>query len=303
MKFTFAGETPRRLDAILCEESGISRTKVAEAIERGAAAVDGKPELRPGAKIKPGACIEFEVEDMPPTIDLEPADIALSVVYEDEVLFVIDKPRGLAVHPAPTLKEPSLVNALLHYGGELSSYGGDFRPGIVHRLDKETTGLIVVARNDRVHASLSEQFAKRSAGRKYLGVVMGSPSQDRFDVDAPIGRDPRNRQKMAALEGGRHAVTHCVVLGRSEVGTTMGFKLATGRTHQIRVHMKAIGHPIVGDRTYAPASTHGLPLQLHAALLSLIHPITGKEMEFMAAPPQDFVGTPDAMEKLAATVF
>lgn len=303
MKFTFEGDAPKRLDAILCERVSASRTKVAEAIERGVAIVDGKPEVRPGARVRPGAEIEFEVEFETVGLDLEPADIALDVIFEDEWLFVVNKPRGLAVHPAPTLREPSLVNALLSYGVNLSSHGGKFRPGIVHRLDKDTTGLIVVARSDSAHANLAAQFANRTAGRRYLGVVMGSPAQDRFDVDAPIGRDPKNRQKMTAVEGGRNALTHCAVLGRSDVGSTLGFKLATGRTHQIRVHMKAIGHPILGDRTYAPPSAQGLPLQLHAAILSFQHPASGRDVHFQAPPPSDFLGIADSLAKLLATVF
>lgn len=303
LKFTFQGDAHQRLDTYLSQEAGISRTKAEEAIESGAVLVDGKPETRPSTKLRPGVSIELRALPNDQGENLEPAPIELDIVFEDEWILVIDKPRGLAVHPAPTLREPSLVNAILHYGGTYSTFGGDFRPGIVHRLDKETTGLIVVARNDSVHGSLAEQFAKRTAGRKYLGVVLGSPAQERFDIDAPIGRDPKNRQRMAAIEGGRHAVTHCKVLGRSAVGTTIGFKLATGRTHQIRVHMKAIGHPILGDRTYAPPVAHGLPLQLHAAILSFDHPVSGQRLEFSAAPPGDFVGVEGALESLLATVF
>jgi 23S rRNA pseudouridine1911/1915/1917 synthase len=293
-----------RLDAILAAaQPERSRTKWAEAIAAGSVTVDGVAETKTGCKVEAGQTIAFETEPEPALHDLTPADIALDIRYEDDDLLVVNKPRGLASHPAATLKSPSLVNALLARGSSLSSVGGSFRPGIVHRLDKATTGLMVVAKNDRAHAALAKQFETREAGRIYVGIVAGRVERERFDIDAGIGRDPKNRQRMAVDLKGRTAKTRCAVLGRLPEGTLMAFKLDTGRTHQIRVHLRAIGHPVLGDDLYAPKELREGPLQLHAAVLEFRHPVSGEAVRVFAEPPEDFRSPNEAKVDNFAVLF
>lgn len=234
--------------------------------------------------------------------DLTPADIPLEVIFENEDLLVVNKPRGLAAHPAVSLKEPSLVNALLSRGHGLSEAGGTFRPGIVHRLDKDTTGLLVVAKNDATHVNLAKQIEGKTAERRYFAIVRGMPEQEKFRIDAPIGRDPKERQKMAVVSGGRRAVTHVVVLGRTDAGTVLAVRLETGRTHQIRVHLRSIGHPVIGDPVYGFKDTGTLPIQLHAAYLAFDDPASGERIACFAPPPEDFAGaafaTREAIENI-----
>lgn len=299
----FVCEQSERLDAFLvscCPET--SRTKLAKLIDAGGVTVDGEQATKTGFKVKAGSIVEFEAIEETVPHDLVPHPMDLNVVYEDESLIVIDKPRGLATHPAATLREPSLVNGLLARGGSLSSMGGEFRPGIVHRLDKETTGLIVVAKNDAAHVALARQFEMKQAGRIYVGIVAGEPDRIRFDIDAPIARDPKNRQRMAVDASGKPALTHCQVLEVIGAGTLMGFRLSTGRTHQIRVHLRAIGHPILGDRVYAPVKYHDHPLQLHAAILNFSHPVTGVIVKCYVPPPIDFFGRELIVESVLANL-
>jgi len=220
--------------------------------------------------------------------DLTPAEIPLDVLFEDESFLIVNKPRGLATHPAASLKEPSLVNALLARSHALSTVGGDFRPGIVHRLDKETTGLLIIAKNDAAHVNLAKQIESKSAERRYFANVAGNVERERFVIDAPIGRDKAVRQKMAVDPKGKHALTHVKLITRHSAGTLVALRLETGRTHQIRVHLRAIGNPVLGDSTYSPKEHGQGPLQLHAAYLEVDHPISGERMRFFAAPPEDF---------------
>ena len=266
----------------------MSRTKVAKWIEEGGVLVNGEP-AKPSRKLK--VSDQVDAPDAPTESiphDLEPANIPIDIRFEDEDVIVVNKPRGLAAHPASTLHEPSLVNALLAYGSELSTAGGDFRPGIVHRLDKETTGLMVIAKNDAAHAALAQQFEHKTARRTYVGIVAGTPDQPEFVVESKLGRDPRYRQKMAVVERGKHAITECKVIGKHPEGTLMRFRLQTGRTHQIRVHLAAAGHPILGDEIYAPKGLGDGPLQLHAIELRFTHPRTKLEVITFAEPPADF---------------
>lgn len=266
-----------------------SRSKLSQLISRGEATVNGVA-VKPSHEVKAGDLIEVLSEPASERHNLEPADIPIRVLFEDEHLLVVDKPRGLAVHPAPTLKEPSLVNALLSRNIQLSHAAGEFRPGIVHRLDKETTGVILVAKSDACHTALAKQIERKTAERRYFAVVAGDLSQDRFTIDAPIGRDEHYRVKMAVVQGGKAAVTHIKKIARLEAGTLLAARLETGRTHQIRVHLRAIGHPVLGDKLYAPREFQTLPMQLHAAFIAFEHPFTQDRLSFYSDPPRDFGG-------------
>jgi 23S rRNA pseudouridine1911/1915/1917 synthase len=281
-------DTSERLDVFLARMlPQFSRSKLAREIGEGRVTVDGAV-ARSSYKLAAGQVVELREPSQAAAHDLTPAEIPLAVRYEDADLLVVDKPRGLAVHPAPSLKEPSLVNALLGRSHGLSSAGGDFRPGIVHRLDKETTGLLLVAKNDAAHVALARQIEKKTAERRYLAIVVGAVTPDRFTIQAPIGRDKHSRQRMAVDPLGKPATTHVKVLGSAPLGTVVAARLETGRTHQIRVHLSSIGHPIVGDHVYAPKEWREGPMQLHAAYLSFTQPRTGQTIEVYAPPPDSF---------------
>ncbi len=286
----FTAEREERLDVFVSRMlPGYSRTKLAAWISSGMVTADGVPE-KPRFRLRPGMVVELEEPpERSEAHDLAPADIRIDIVFEDEHMLVVNKPRGLATHPAPSLKEPSLVNALLARGQSLSSAGGSFRPGIVHRLDKATTGLLVVAKSDSVHAALARQFERKTARRTYIAVVEGDLGRDRLTIDAPIGRDPKNRQRMAVVAGGKPAVTQVARLDRIPEGTVVEARLETGRTHQIRVHLAWIKHPVLGDALYAPKRLHSYPAQLHAWKLSFVHPVSGSVLETTAHPPEDFL--------------
>jgi 23S rRNA pseudouridine1911/1915/1917 synthase len=218
----------------------------------------------------------------------EPEAIPLEVVYEDGDLVVIDKPAGMVVHPAPGHQSGTLVHALLGRGGTWSVAGGATRPGIVHRLDKGTSGLIVVARNDQSHRALAAQLGDRSLSRTYLAIVRGRVKSDSGELEGPIGRDPKERKRMAVVSGGRYARTRYEVVERRVRHTLLRCDLDTGRTHQIRVHVAAMGHPVAGDPDYGGRELGLSRPMLHAWRLRLRHPRTGAEMSFEAAPPADF---------------
>jgi len=225
-------------------------------------------------------------------------DIPLDVVYEDGALLVVDKPRGLVVHPAAGHADGTLVNALLHHcAGELSGIGGVSRPGIVHRLDRDTSGLLVVAKHDAAHRHLAAQLAGRQMSRVYEAVAWGVMRHDSGTVDRPIGRDPKNRKRMAALDaGGKPAVTRYIVLERFPKATHIECRLETGRTHQIRAHMRSLGHPLLGDRLYGAPDNWGLHGQcLHAKELAFTHPESGKAMRFTAIKPTYFTAVLEAL--------
>lgn len=249
--------------------------------------VDGVPR-KPGFEVRPGMIVDLpDVVETPPH-RLEPVAIALDVPYEDDVLLVVNKPRGLAAHPAPNQRSATLVNALLARGHSLSGEAGAYRPGIVHRLDSETTGLMLVAKNDHAHRVLAEQIKAKTAERRYVALVHGCPDQERFRVEAPIGRDPNRRNRMRIDPDGRSAATEAKRLRHLGEGSLMALRLETGRTHQIRVHMLAIGHPVKGDRLYGQGPWAAGPMQLHAAFLAFDHPVSGERMAVYAPPPPDF---------------
>ncbi len=264
-------------------------------IEEGNVSLDGKPVTKAGKKGKAGQQVTAALPAAVP-IDVLPENIPLEILYEDEDLIVVNKPKGMVVHPAPGHDSGTLVNALLyHCAGSLSGINGMLRPGIVHRIDQNTTGSLVAAKNDTAHESLALQFKDHSITRSYRAILHGNITQDCFTVDAPIGRHPQDRKKMAVLSDGRgtsrHAVTHVRVLERFRQFTYVECVLETGRTHQIRVHMSHIGHPVLGDDVYGPKkSPFRLEGQtLHAMVLGFQHPRSGAYMEFTAPLPDYFL--------------
>lgn len=244
---------------------------------------------RPADPIAAGDRVEYGVPEPAPAAP-QAESIPLHVVYEDEALVVVDKPAGMVVHPAPGHQSGTLVHALLGLGGTWSTAGGEARPGIVHRLDAGTTGLILAARSDIAHRSLAAQLADRTLSRTYLAIVLGQPRADAGVLEGAIGRDPRDRKRMAVIEGGRPARTRFQVLERKRDTALVRAELESGRTHQVRVHLAALGHPVAGDRVYGGARAAALAARpmLHAYRLRLRHPLTHEEMTFETPPPADF---------------
>lgn len=281
----------QRLDAFLASSlDGLTRSQATRLIESGEVAVNGRA-VSKSYKLAGGEDIAVTLPE-PEPVEAVPQDIPLDVVYEDADVIVINKPSGMVVHPAPGHPDGTLVNALLyHCAGTLSGVGGALRPGIVHRIDRDTSGLLIVAKNDFAHQSLSAQLADRSLSRVYEAVVHGGFRADSGTVNAPIGRHPVDRKRMAVTEkNSRHAVTHWEVIERYAGFTHIRCKLETGRTHQIRVHMAHIGHPLLGDMVYGAGKPEkGLEGQcLHARTLKFIHPRTGEHMELTSPLPEYF---------------
>ena len=284
-----ARESGERIDALLAY-SGFTRSAAARLIGQGMVTRDGKP-VKKSDLTRAGDVFLVEVPDEPAPTGTPAQDIPLDIVYEDEDVIVVNKPRGMVVHPAPGHSDGTLVNALLYHCGEsLSGVGGELRPGIVHRLDRDTSGLMIAAKNDAAHLGLSAQLADHTLARTYECLVVGNLRQDRGTVDAPIGRHPTDRKKMAVVANGRRAVTHWEVIARYPGVTHVRCRLETGRTHQIRVHMAHIGHPILGDTVYgAKKPVPGLTGQcLHAVGLRFLHPRTGETVELRCELPEEF---------------
>lgn len=278
-----------RLDAFLSADGALTRSQAARLIAEGRVRVNGKPAAK-SARLSGGETVTVDVPQLRETA-LPPQDIPLDVVYEDDDVIVVNKPTGLVVHPAPGHPDGTLVNALLHHCGDsLSGIGGEKRPGIVHRIDRDTSGLIIAAKNDAAHLALSAQLKDHSLSRTYECLVTGNMKQDSGTVDAPIGRSSADRKKMAVVPTGRRAVTHWEVVARYPGVTHLRCRLETGRTHQIRVHMAHIGHPILGDTVYgAKKPVPGLTGQcLHAAGLRFVHPRTGEPVELHCPLPPEF---------------
>jgi len=284
-------ESGERIDALLAQNvEGLTRSAAQRLIESGAVLVNGLP-VRKNCKCAVGDEVTFTLPE-PEDIELRPQNIPLDIMLEDEDVIVVSKPRGMVVHPAAGHPDSTLVNALLyHCGDSLSGIGGQKRPGIVHRIDKDTSGLLIVAKNDFAHLNLSAQLSDRSLSRVYEAVVKGRLREDSGTVDAPIGRHPTDRKRMAVTDkNSRNAVTHWEVIARYNGYTHIRCRLETGRTHQIRVHMAHIGHPLLGDFTYgAPSPEKGLIGQcLHAKALKFIHPRTGEAVQLETELPEYF---------------
>lgn len=289
-----------RLDVFLAKETGASRSNIKTVVESDGVFVNGVLRKKSGFELKEGDEVEFTLPE-PKTLDVEPnSEIKLNIVYEDEHFAVINKPQGMVVHPASSYqKNDTLVNALLADLDKLSSINGVIRPGIVHRLDKDTSGLIVVAKTDEAHKSLASQIEKKTARRIYFGLCDGNFKEDNGTIDAPIARNKRDRKKMGIDPDGRRAVTHYAVLERFGKYTLVRFELETGRTHQIRVHSSHIHHPIVGDEVYGGSTALYKNGQLlHARQLVLTHPISGEEMTFEAELPDYFENVLEKLRKL-----
>ena len=297
----YADISGERLDAFLarCAEN-LSRSAAQKLIEDGAVKRNGKPGKK-NDKLTIGDAIEYEIPEAKP-VDIVPTKMQLDIVYEDEDLLVINKPKGLVVHPAAGHQDDTLVNGLMHALGEdLSGINGELRPGIVHRIDKDTSGLLAVAKNDYAHVMLASQLKDHSMARTYEAIVCGSFREDSGTVDAPIGRHPSDRKKMCVTErNSKHAVTHWEVVARYRGYTHIRCRLETGRTHQIRVHMAHIGHPILGDLVYGRKKPElGQDSQcLHAGALCFAHPRDGRPVMVFAELPQYFKDVIAKLEKM-----
>jgi 23S rRNA pseudouridine1911/1915/1917 synthase len=309
-----AGTSAERLDRALARQlPDVSRSRLKALIEAGQVSEHGKVVREPSTKVKNGQNFAILFPNPAPALPVA-QHIALTVLYEDEDLIVIDKPAGLVVHPAPGNRDLTLVNALLAYCGDsLTGIGGVLRPGIVHRLDKETSGVLVAAKSARAHAGLTAQFAARTVERSYLAVVWGSPNPAAGEIAAPIGRSPANRKKMAVVARGKRALTRYRSLKRFAGGraSLLECRLATGRTHQIRVHLTHIGHALIGDPTYgragkraadqpglAAAAARMTRQALHAASLGFTHPVDGRARRITRAAPPDMQALITSLEAL-----
>lgn len=289
-----AGE---RIDkAVSSIDEDWSRSQIANWVKEGAVLVNGEI-VKPNYKVR----LDDVIIVTPPVLeelDVVPEDLDLEIVYEDADVLVVNKPKGMVVHPAPGHPKGTLVNGLMHHCTDLSGINGVVRPGIVHRIDKDTSGLLMVAKNDGSHTSLVNQLVKKSVTRKYIALVHGHIPHDKGTIEAPIARDPKERQNMSVVDKGKHAVTHFRVLERFGDFTLVECRLETGRTHQIRVHMKYIGYPLVGDPKYGPKKTMDIGGQaLHAEVIGFDHPKTGEYMEYSAEMPEYFAELLESIRK------
>lgn len=294
----FSVETEQRLDVFLAEKTQKTRSAIKKLCDDGKVKIDGKVPKKAGESLKVNSVVEIEIPDAV-KLSTSAEDIPIDIVYQDSDIAVINKPQGLTVHTGNGVHGSTLVNALLYHLDSLSGINGVLRPGIVHRIDKDTSGLLVVAKNDRAHLSLSEQIKDKTCGRIYVALLEGVLKSDKGTVDTFIGRSQKNRTMMAVTSDGRRAITHYEVIKRYGAYTLCRFKLETGRTHQIRVHSKHLGHPIVGDPVYnTKVDKFGLKGQLlHAERLDLTHPSTGERMSFNAPMPDYFVNVLNILDK------
>lgn len=286
-------ESGMRIDAYLSANTEISRSRAAALIQDGFVRDEKKPLTKPSVKVEAGQHIVLTIPRIK-DVEIVPQNIPLDILYQDADIVIVNKPCGLVVHPAAGNEDGTLVNALMYHVRDLSGIGGEMRPGIVHRLDKDTSGLILVAKNDKAHAVLSEQFKERSMEKHYRAVAFGSFKEETGLIDSPIARHPVDRKRMAIVQGGKPSQTEWKVLEHLKGATYLDVHLLTGRTHQIRVHMHSIGHPLLGDVIYAPNLKHPVHiprLMLHAYSLSFTHPTTQERMTVCAPLPEVFEST------------
>ncbi|MCP3031124.1 RluA family pseudouridine synthase [Halobacillus sp. A1] len=281
----------KRIDKLLSDViEDASRSQIQGWLKEDYVLVNGKA-VKSNYKVQAGDEITWTIPETKP-LELEPENIDLEIVYEDSDVIVVNKPSGMVVHPAAGHEDGTLVNALLYHCNDLSGINGVERPGIVHRIDKDTSGLLMVAKNDKAHESLVKQLMDKTVERKYLAIVHGTIPHEYGTIEAPIGRDPKDRQRMAVVDSGRDAVTHFQVLEQFEDFSFVECKLETGRTHQIRVHMRYIHHPLAGDPKYGPRKTLELNGQaLHAKSIGFEHPRSGEWLKFEVDPPEEFTET------------
>lgn len=281
----------RRLDVFLSEKADITRSRAEKLIRDGRATIDGKAISKSGTPLKKGQRVELDIPEVK-EVALQAQDLPIEVVYQDDDLAVVYKPSGMVVHPAAGNPDGTMVNALMMKLDNLSGIGGEMRPGIVHRIDKDTSGLLLVAKNDRSHLFLSEQIKEHTVQRAYLSIVIGRFKETQGDVHGAIGRHPTDRKKMAIVPDGREAHTHWRILKELKGATLIEARLTTGRTHQIRVHMASLGHPVLGDPVYGPKKSP-YPVEggqlLHAFRLGFVHPTTGENMLFEVPPEKRFL--------------
>ncbi len=301
--FTVETATRDRLDRWLSDQlQDFSRSRIQTLLQDGYIRINGEVCTNKTGKLKVGDTVRVIFPKTEP-LNLEPEDIPLDILFEDEHLIIVNKPVGMVVHPAPGHRTGTLVHALLHHCDHLPGIGGVERPGIVHRLDKDTTGALVVAKTDVALQHLQKQLREKTARREYLGIVFGSSRDLLGRVDAPVGRHPNDRKKQAIVpeeKGGRHAVTHWKIQERLGNYSLMHFQLETGRTHQIRVHCQSMGNPIVGDQVYGAGRSVGVKLPgqaLHAWRLSLEHPVSGEPVVAVAPPPPSFTKLLDVLRR------
>ena len=298
MEYSIQSENSgERIDKVLSAlNEEWSRSQIQNWITSGAVKVNGDPVKR-NYKVGSGDSITIEIPEAE-ELDVEPEPMDLDIYYEDADVLVVNKPRGMVVHPAPGHTRGTLVNGLLYHCKDLSGINGVLRPGIVHRIDMDTSGLLMVAKNDLAHERLVKQLQEKTVTRKYLAIVHGVIPHDVGTIDAPLGRDPKDRQKMTVVDNGKHAVTHFRVKERFTHYTFVECELETGRTHQIRVHMKYIGYPLAGDPKYGPKKTLDIEGQaLHAQVLGFTHPRTGEYLEFSAPLPEEMENLLDYLRK------
>ena len=295
MKVVVEEETNERLDKYLVSETR-SRSTVMKMLDGDFIFVNGKKE-KPSYKVKLGD--EIEIKDgFKENVDIVPTKMDIDIVYEDGDILVVNKPSGLVVHPGSGNYDNTLVNGLMDYTNNLSDVNGDERPGIVHRIDKDTSGLLLIAKNNKTHQILTEYFKEKKVKREYIALICGVFPHDTALIDAPIGRDPKDRKKMAVIaDNSKNAITHLKVLKKYKDYTLVSLILETGRTHQIRVHMNYIGYPVYNDPVYNTKKATEFGQFLHSAKMDFIHPITGKEMHFECPIPEEFQKFIDSLEK------
>ena len=298
LQFQVVAEKGERLDIAIGMQTEFSRTRAQQLIRDGHVFLNGCEVTRPAELVSEGDLVFIRVPEVR-DLGIVPENLPLEFLYQDSDIAVINKPCGMVVHPASGNENGTVVNALLYHLQDLSGIGGGYRPGIVHRLDKDTSGLLIVAKNDRAHLALSEQFKSRTTEKHYRAVVWGCPGEENGRIELPIGRSKTDRKKMAVVPDGKPAVTEWTVLRQLQQSALFDVHILTGRTHQIRVHMKAKGHPVLGDSIYAPKLNVPVKiprLMLHSYSLEINHPITGERLMFTAPLPEQFEETVRKLE-------